>query len=47
MTAAFMASRSQRSGGPKTWTTTGASGRATRRASRSAATMSSAKKNDV
>ena len=42
---ALTASRSQRSAGPQTWITIGAPGFATRPASRSAATMSVAKKN--
>jgi hypothetical protein len=43
----FIASRSLRSCGPHTWITIGALGLATRPASRSAATMSLAKKNEL
>ena len=45
--ASFIAVRSQRSGRPQTWITTGAPGFATRPASRSAAVMSAAKKNEL
>ena len=43
---AFISPRSKRSGRPQTWMTIGAPGLATRPASRSASTMSSAKKNE-